>query len=454
LTELGMRACAASAACRDFTRDEIEAVLAEILAGYPTYRTYFAEQPAPLADRARIADAARAAATARPDLDADLLAFFEAALAFELPSAEACELARVAQQVTGALLAKGDEDTLSYRQVRLLARCEVGAELAAFAISPAEAHRRLAAGRRRSLLATATHDTKRGEDVRARLAVLSEMPATWAEAVHRWRARAEAGWSGIQPDRVLEYATWQTLVGSWPISYERVRAWAEKASREARARTAWRRPDTAYEFARDRWLEAVFADRELVDDIAKLAAELAPHGARNSLAQLLVKLTAPGVPDFYQGCELRDDALVDPDNRRPVDFGARTGMLREIAGAAEQLELLESMTAALSHSGDLGAAKLWLMQRVLHLPRDPTAEYEALVATGHHAERVFAFRLGRMITVVPRLGVGAGPAGWRDTRLALPDGTWRDALCERDHAGTVAVDEIWRTFPVALLVRA
>jgi (1->4)-alpha-D-glucan 1-alpha-D-glucosylmutase len=454
LTELAARACGASPACRDYTRAEIETALAELLAGYPTYRTYLggdppgpAEPPGSSAsDRARIAEAARDAVAARPDLDRDLVGFLEAALAFELPSPEAVELARAAQQVSGPIVAKGDEDTLLYRQVRLLARCEVGAELATFALEPGDAHARFAAGRPRGLLATSTHDGKRGEDVRARIAVLSELPEAWQAAAWRWRARADAGWGAIAPDRVFEYAMWQTLVGAWPLPLDRAQQFAEKATREARLRTSWRRPDADYEAARARWLDAVYADRELIDDLAAFAAQLQPHGDRNSLAQLLVKLTAPGVPDLYQGSELRDAALVDPDNRRPVDLAARSRLLHDLTDAA-----------AGQLGSDLGAAKLWTIRRVLGLrrraPERLAAPYRALAAAGPHAHRVFAYARGDdLVAVIPRLGVRA--EGWRDTTLALGPGTWRDVLSDRDVGGGAhPVASLWRALPIALLLR-
>lgn len=450
LTELAARTCAASPTCRDYTRAEIETALAELLAGYPTYRTYLgpdrsghASDPA---GRERIARARRAAQEARPELDRDLIGFLEAALAFELPITESIELAYAAQQVSGPIVAKGDEDTLLYRQVRLLARCEVGADLATFALEPGEVHPRLAAGRPRSLLATSTHDSKRGEDVRARLAVLSELPEAWNAAVWRWRERAEPGWGDTAPDRIFEYTMWQTLVGGWPLALDRAERFAEKASREARLRTSWRRPDASYETARTRWLEAVYADRELVAELAAFAAELRPHGDRNSLAQLLVKLTAPGVPDFYHGSELRDDALVDPDNRRPVDLAARQRILHELTGAA-----------AHDLGRDLGLAKLWTIRRVLALrSREPgtlAAPYRALAASGTHAHRVFAFSRGDdLVSVVPRLGVRA--EGWRDTTLVLAPGTWRDVLSDVELAGgELPVAALWRTLPIALLTR-
>ncbi|MEO7730202.1 MAG: malto-oligosyltrehalose synthase, partial [Kofleriaceae bacterium] len=332
LTELAVRTCATSPACRDYTRAEIETVLAELLAGYPVYRTYLGgDEPAHAADRARIAQATQAARLARPELDGDLISFLEAALAFELPTAEATELARTAQQVSGPIVAKGDEDTVMYRQTRLLSRCEVGAHLATFAVAPGEAHAWLAAGRPGALLASSTHDSKRGEDVRARIAVLSELPDAWTAQVWRWRRRADRYWGETAPDRVFEYAMWQTMVGAWPLALERAQPFAEKATREARLRTSWRRQDPGYEAARNAWLAGVYGDRDVLAELAAFVAELAAHGDRNALAQLLIKLVAPGVPDLYQGSELRDDALVDPDNRRPIDLDARAAQLRALA---------------------------------------------------------------------------------------------------------------------------
>jgi (1->4)-alpha-D-glucan 1-alpha-D-glucosylmutase len=430
---------------RDFTRTEIETALAEILAGTPTYRTYFTSETRTEIDRARLSSAVAAARDARPDIDRDLLAFLENALSFDVATEPALELARSAQQVTGAITAKGDEDTVLYRQVRLLARCDVGAELRQFSHSPQVIHGALAATSPASLLATSTHDSKRSEDVRVRIAVLSEMPAAWAAAVTRWRERADRHWT-VPADRVIEYTLWQTLVGAWPLPLDRAKQYAHKASREARLRTSWRKPDEAYEAGVVRWLEGVYADRELLADIGKFADEIAPHGDRNSLAQLLVKLTAPGVPDFYQGTELRDDSLVDPDNRRPVDLAARAQALRDLSDAR-------------AHALDeLGARKLSTIRRTLGLRRKYPARflgaYHPLVASGLHAERVFAYARGtELVVIVPRLGVQAD--NWRDTTLEIPAGQWVDVLSDQTIAGGVrALAELWRAFPVSLLSRA
>jgi (1->4)-alpha-D-glucan 1-alpha-D-glucosylmutase len=293
------------------------------------------------------------------------------------------------------------------------------------------------------MLATSTHDTKRSEDVRARIAAISEIPDEWRAAIDRWRERARLGWGDVAPDRVLEYAAWQTLVGAWPLPLERAQKWAEKATREARQRTSWRRPDAAYEAARTAWLERVYGDKSIIDDVARIAALVQPMGDKNSLAQLLVKLTAPGVPDIYQGTELRDDSLVDPDNRRPVDLARRRARLRELAAPPP----------------DLDHAKLWTIRRVLELRRaEPTrfdGTYHPLAATGPHAHRVFAFvrksGTSTSITVVPRLTRGAD--AWRDTTLAIPPGTWRNVLTgDALPGGKLLVAGLWRRFPTALLV--
>ena len=230
------------------------------------------------------------------------------------------------------------------------------------------------------------------------------------------------------------------------MSLARAKQYALKAAREARLRTSWRRPDETFEQALDRWLEQVYTDRELVAEIAQLADQLRPHGERSSLAQLLVKLTAPGVPDFYQGSELRDECLVDPDNRRPVDLAHREARLRALANATVR-ELPR----------DLDAMKLWTIGRVLGVRRKDPARfagaYHALHAIGPQAHRVFAFARGDvLVTIVPRLGVHAD--GFGDTTLEIPPGMWRDVLSDQTFSGgACALGQLWRALPIALLTR-
>lgn len=443
VTELAVRACATSPLCRDFTRSEIRTALGELLAGYPVYRTYLGEGPPDPMDLARISIAAEAVRAARPELDGDLLGFLAAALSFELPGPEAQELALVVQQVSGPVVAKGDEDTLSYRMVVLASRCEVGAELGELGTGIEDLHAHFSTTSAHGLLATSTHDTKRSEDVRARIAALSERPAEWARRVTGWGERAAAGWGDVERDRVLEYLMWQTLVGAWPLSQERAQRYAEKASREARLRTAWRAPDAQYEAARRRWLAGIYGDAGLVAEITAFAGELARSGDRNALAMLLVKLCAPGVPDIYQGSELRADALVDPDNRAPIDLALRQRELRVVADLS-----------AADVAGDLSRAKLFAIRRVLGLRRRRpdlfAGSYRPLRADGQEADRVFAFVRGDgLVVVVPRFG----HEGWAGTTLELPLGSWRDVLSEARHPGGARdVTVLFGALPIALLV--
>ena len=397
-------------------------------------------------DRDRIAYAAYAAVEA--GADADLVSFLELALAGELAHPDARALARAAQQVTGAIVAKGDEDTASYRLVRLASRCEVGADLETFARSPGAIHRALARGGARGLLATATHDTKRGEDVRARIAVLSEAADEWSVFVERWRERSAVHWGEVAPDRTFEYLMWQTFVGAWPLEADRAVQYAHKAAREARLRTSWRAPDAVFEQAIERWVRGVLADNELCGELATFVARLAPRARANSLAQLLVKLCAPGVPDFYQGCELVDATLVDPDNRRLVDYEARRAALHTVRDG--------------EIGDDLGYSKLWTIHRALTLRRDRPALFDApyvpLAATGPHADRAFVFARGTdLLVAVPRAGT-IDP----ETVLELPPGKWCNVLTDERVRGAVADDRftgavglaaLWSKFPVALLVR-
>ncbi len=477
LVEIAARACSQSAATRDFTRSEVEHAIIEIIAGYPVYRTYLggsqlAGSPAAPADvaaglratdlhvvaeraasaptgeprsqreldRARIGTAAHAANEA--GVDPDLISFLELALAGEIANAR--DLAIAAQQVTGAIVAKGDEDTASYRLVRLASRCEVGADLGKLSRSPSEVHHALATSPPRGLLATATHDTKRGEDVRARISVLSEQPAAWRTFVEAARERGDRYWGDVAPDRTFEYLMWQTFVGAWPLEPERATEYAKKAAREARLRTSWLAPDEEFEAAMLRWVTSTLADPDLRTQITAFVAQLAPRAIANSLAQLLVKLTAPGVPDIYQGCELADGSLVDPDNRRPVDYDVRKQALRSLS---------DLRVADVAH--ELGLAKLWTIKRTLQLRRERpelfAAPYAAMQAHGPRADRVFAFARGEdLIVAVPRAGA-VDP----ETVIALPAGTWRDVLADLDHgSGTVAASGLWAAFPVALLVRS
>jgi (1->4)-alpha-D-glucan 1-alpha-D-glucosylmutase len=444
---------------RDYSRRELREALREVAAGMAVYRTYVAADTGQVGveDRARIDEAVAAAKRHRPDLAADLLDFLRGVLCLEVPSEAAAELAMRFQQLTPPAMAKGVEDTAFYVFNRLVAANEVGGDPGRFGVAPEEFHRRCVETAERwprTLLATATHDTKRGEDMRARLYLLSEMPGRWGEAVRRWFAHNARHRVGGLPDAGAEYLLYQTLVGAWPLDAERAVAYMEKAAREAKVHTSWTRPDTAYEEALRAFVSALAADGEFQRDLGEVAASLVGPGRVNSLAQTLLKLTAPGVPDLYQGCELWSLALVDPDNRRPVDYPLRRRLLARLPGASPE-EALAGI--------DLGLPKLWLLQRALQLRGrlahcfGPGADYHPLAAHGARASHVVAFsRAGAVVVVVPRLVLGLG-GDWGDTAIELPGGTavgwWNELTEEQLPAGPCRLAELLRRFPVAMLSR-
>jgi (1->4)-alpha-D-glucan 1-alpha-D-glucosylmutase len=372
------------------------------------------------------------------------------------------------QRVTGPIAAKGVEDTALYRYGGLLSRAEVGAN-PEVPVGMADFHERMAERQEAwpgSLNATTTHDTKRSEDVRARLAVLSEMPEAWFGQVRRWRRRYPA------PDERMDLHLYQAIVGAWPLergerrSYSRrLQTYAVKAAREAKLRTSWLDPDQGYERALRRWVRGVVGDRQFQGDVERLLEGIALPGAVNSLAQALVRITAPGVPDLYQGTELWTLSLVDPDNRRPVDFERRIRELERL-NAADPDQLMSTwQDGRVKLHVTSAALRLRGARRVLF----SDGEYVPLAPTGRRRANVVAFARCReddvAITVVPRLiaplvSGGRPPIGraWKGTRLSVPAGTpgeLSDVLTGRTLAvrgGGIALSEAFEILPLALLV--
>ena len=314
----------------------------------------------------------------------------------------------------------------------------------------------------------ATHDTKRGEDTRARLHVLSERPGEWAAAVGRWRAmlapHAEALGDRRAPDPNDEYLFYQTVVGAWPKSdtdlgefRRRVREYLHKALHEAKENTSWINPDAEYDAAVGRFSDAALDPERspaFVADVRRFVAGLADAGFRNGLAQTVVRCTAPGVPDTYQGTELWDFSLVDPDNRRPVDYACRARLLAELdrRAADDPAGLCVELAADLAD----GRAKLYAVSRLLRLRRERpaafAADYQTWGAVGDRAGHLFAFvRGGEALTVVPRLT--ASLSDWGTTAVPLPAGEWADVFTGRRHRGEVPAGELLALFPVSVLVR-
>ncbi|MEV4754899.1 malto-oligosyltrehalose synthase [Micromonospora sp. NPDC049559] len=406
------------------------AALAELAANFPVYRGY------PPHGSRHLARARAEAGRRRPDLVVAL----DALVARLRDPAD--ELSRRFPQFTGAVMAKGVEDTAYYRWSRFVALNEVGGAPARFGVPVEEFHRAAAARLTRlptGMTTLATHDTKRGEDVRARLAVLAELPDTWSTAVRRWLAAAPL------PNPAFAHLLWQTVVGVWPIERDRLHAYVEKAAREAADATSWADPDVAYERALHAVVDRLYDDEWLHAEVTRFAAALTPYGWSNSLGQKLVQLTMPGVPDTYQGTELWDNSLVDPDNRRPVDFTARRELLRRLDDG-----WLPPMDAT-------GAAKLLVVSRALRLRRDRPelfTGYRPVPAHGPAAEHVVAFDRGGAITVATRLPVRlARSGGWRGTSLSLPVNDVTEVFTGKVYSDSrLSVADLLDRYPVALLV--
>jgi (1->4)-alpha-D-glucan 1-alpha-D-glucosylmutase len=457
LTGLLAQVCAHRRRHRDHTRRELREALVEVLAAMGVYRTYVVPGSAPSPeDRAEVAAALATATARRPDLDGELLALLGRVLVLDEPGDVEHELAARFQQLSAPVMAKGVEDTAFYRYGRLLALNEVGGEPGTFGRGPAELHEhctRIARHWPDTMLTLSTHDTKRSADVRARLALLSELPEAWAAAAHRWRGHNEPHRGARGPDREAELALYQTLVGAWPIEPDRVVATMAKATKEAKTHTSWTAPDAGYDADVEAFVRSVLRDARFVDDLEGFLAEhrLVDRGRLTSLAQTALLLTGPGVPDLYQGTELWDLSLVDPDNRRPVDHALRAALLDELQQASPE--------EALAHLDD-GGTKLWLIAQVLrHRRRHPghleRGRYEPLAVHGAKADHAVAFSRGGLLTVVPRLLVGLGD-DWLDTTVTVPDTgeRWRHLLTgEPVAAGPHPVADLLARFPVAVIVR-
>jgi (1->4)-alpha-D-glucan 1-alpha-D-glucosylmutase len=431
-------------------------VLREVIACFPVYRTYVqAEAGHVHDDEVRyVAEAVERAQSWRPELDAALFDVLHDLLLLRVRGDLEGELVMRFQQLTGPKMAKGLEDTVFYGFNRLISLTEVGGAPGHFGVSPAAFHQAcLEAQQRwpRAMLATSTHDTKRSEDVRMRIHLLSEIPGRWAEAVRRWAALNERYRRGGWPDRNTEYLLYQTLVGAWPLEVERALTYMEKAIREAKVHTSWTHTNADDEEAVRGFVTDVLADPEFTADLAAFVAPLVQPGRVNALAQTLLKLTAPGMPDLYQGTEVWDLRLVDPDNRRPVDYELRRRLLSELEGATP---------GQLWARVDEGLPKLWLICQTLALRRrqpelfGPQADYHPLLANGARAAHVVAFARGSgVVTVVPRLVLGLN-GEWGDTTLEVPHGAWRNELTGDDVDSHVTrMADVLARFPVALLSR-
>ena len=358
------------------------------------------------------------------------------------------------QQFTAPVMAKGVEDTAYYCYNRMIGLNEVGGSPEGDGVSLDEFNSyftMMQAGHPRTMNTLSTHDTKRADDVRARLAVLTEVPSRWRSALHRWSRRNQQFKTGSFPDRNTEYFLYQTLIGAWPISKERMIAYMEKAVREAKQETSWTQQNKDFEEALRNFIERILDVPEFVADLEGFVADILLPGRINSLAQTLVKLTAPGVPDTYQGSELWDLRLVDPDNRNAVDYETRRSLLAELRAEMSADEMMKRM--------DSGLPKLWVIYKALQLRRDnpnwfgEQSDYIPLTAQGSKQSHLIAFQRGRSVAVlVPRWNIKLG-AGFGSTTVELPENRWKNLLTgESVKGGTLRLQSLFGHFPVALLV--
>lgn len=496
---------------RDFTLNSLTFVIREILAALPVYRTYVTgpENVSPR-DRKFVDRAVKEAKHLNPRTPASIFDFVRDTLLLrkiedfrDEDRQQLVDWTMKFQQLSGPVMAKGVEDTALYVFNRLASLNEVGGHPERFGVSVAEFHRRNAERLNlwpHSQLATSTHDTKRSEDVRARLDVLSEIPAEWEAALARWRGLNAAKKSTADdmpvPDRNDEYLLYQTLIGIWPPGElssqryselrDRVAAYMHKATKEAKVHTSWVNPNKEYDDGVMAFVRALLPDNAndpFLTDLRPFRERISYFGWFNSLSQILLKATSPGVPDFYQGTELWDLSLVDPDNRRPVDYATRHALLLDMKQAAEKAgEDLRPLARDLLSNLSDGRIKLYLIWRLLTFRRDnprifAEAAYLPLEAAGAKKDHVCAFvREGgadAVIAVAPRLIVGLtdgkerppiGAEIWTDTKLAMASTEngrkYRNVLTgetltviERNGASGLDLANVLREFPVALLQR-
>jgi (1->4)-alpha-D-glucan 1-alpha-D-glucosylmutase len=486
----------------DFTYSSLRAALAEVVASFPVYRTYVTASGASAEDRRRIDEAIHAARQRALSSERTVFDFLQDVLTTDLarqrPESERGAIVHLAmrfQQFTAPVMAKGMEDTAFYNYNRLVSLNEVGGDPRRFGVSVAafhEANLHRAADWPHAMLATSTHDSKRSEDVRARIDVLSELAPEWRRRVERWRrlnrSRRRRLESLEAPTPNDEYLLYQTLVGAWPDGYgegavagafaERIERYLVKVVREEKAVSSWLNPNEEYEAAFTAFARALVTpgeNRRFLAAFLPFQREVAWFGRLNALSQTLLKLTAPGVPDIYQGCELWDLSLVDPDNRRPVDFAARSEALSALEAAAASGSGALSRLAAdlLAHLED-GRFKQFLIWRALAHRRRHEAlfrdgAYLPLAVGGQRAEHVCAFarRQGEecAVVVVPRLactllgGETTLPVGktWRETHIdvaSLERNAWEDVLTGsriQPNGGRLPLAEILGRLPIALL---
>lgn len=481
---------------RDFTANSLRFALREVIAFFSVYRSYISDEGVHETDRRYVGLAVVRAMRRNPTVNGALFRFVRDMLLLAYPDsasdgdrAEQRRFAGKFQQVTAPVMAKGLEDTTFYVYNRLLSLNEVGGDPSRFGKPPEAVHQYLQTRRDRyphALSPLSTHDTKRSEDVRARLNVLSELSEQWQERVNLWRRFNEPHRTIVDdapaPDANEEYLTYQILIGAWPLEpyadtefacfVERIQAYTLKALSEAKIHSSWINPDDTYVEALRRFVARILDEKlskDFLSDLRTFQRRISHFGLLNSLSQTLLKIVSPGVPDTYQGTELWDFSLVDPDNRRPVDYARRRSLLRELDAHSDRRNLARELI----HARADGRVKLYLTSQALRCRRDhpglfSTGEYLPAVIDGPMSEHAFGFMRrhnGVMaLAVVPRLltrletdaaGLPLGEKVWQGTRLMLQNVEaglpWQNVFTGQT-LSSLALAEIFADFPVALLI--
>jgi len=464
LTSIFVEICESNRDQRDYTQAEVRRAIREVAACTNIYRTYVVPERNEITDedRMQIAEATECAKARRQDIDGGLFDFLRDVLTMGVTGRRENEFVLRFQQFTSPVMAKGVEDTALYCYNRLSGMNEVGSNPESSGLSVAEFHaycEKMQATHPLTMTALATHDTKRSGDVRARLAVLSEVAPRFGSAIHRW-SRMNAGFrrrtaAGAIPDANTEYLYYQTLIGAWPLSVERAQTYMLKAVREAKLQTTWVANNKEFESTLMEFIAKTLEHAPFLKDLEQFVDRVKDAGRVNSLTQTLVKHTAPGIPDLYQGTEVWDLSLVDPDNRRPVDYDRRRQLLADIQALDGQNVASRVMARA-----EEGLPKMWLVHQALLLRREhpewfgAEAAYTPIPVEGSRSDYAIAYLRGDMVaTVVPRWTTKLSGA-WRDTSVLLPRGIWVNRLTGAAmEGGRVALRTLLREFPVALLVR-
>jgi len=493
---------------RDFTLHSLRRVLREVIACFPVYRSYIAGGTVHDDDRKYLDAAIREARKRNPTLNRShfqflrnmlLLRYHERATDDEIEEQQ--RFAGQFQQVTAPVMAKGLEDTAFYVYNRLTSLNEVGGDPGRFGMPPALVHQDLAARQQhwpRALSTSSTHDTKRSEDVRARINVLSEMPEEWREHLYRWSAFNDPHRVLVEddkaPDRNVEYQLYQTLLGAWPVEpysdeeytafVGRIQAYLEKATHEAKVHTSWINPNADYDQALRQYIGRILdpaINSAFLEDFRAFQGRISRYGFFNALSQCLLKIAAPGAPDTYQGTELWDFSLVDPDNRRPVDYEKRRRLLAELLERSRQPQARGELAVELVDTMADGRIKLYVTALSLRCRRAhpglfSVGSYSVVEPTGANAEHVFSFVRRHVdraaLVAAPRLvaklmpdpaSVPHGRSIWGDTMLPLPDELagrrlhslfTGETLTATPHQGrpALAAAQVFARFPVALLL--